>query len=149
MALTEQLMADMKAAMKSHDKTTLSVVRMLKSALMNKKIDLGHELSSAEESQVVSSQMKQAKESLTEFKKAGRQDLVKDTQSQIDVLTKYMPKQLSDDEVKKIVQDTASEIGASSKADFGKLMKAVMPKVKGKADGSVVNSMVKSLLTKD
>ncbi|NUF98029.1 GatB/YqeY domain-containing protein [Lactobacillus mellis] len=146
MSLTNRLMADLKAAMKSHDKTALSVIRMLKSALMNKKIELGHELNSEEELQVVVSQMKQQKDSLAEFEKAHREDLVADTKAQIQVLSRYMPQQLSEAEVQEIVQQTAAKIGATSKADFGKLMQAVMPQVKGKADGNKVNQMVKDLL---
>ncbi|MGL5884522.1 MAG: GatB/YqeY domain-containing protein, partial [Bombilactobacillus sp.] len=137
---------DLKAAMKSHDKTALSVIRMLKSALMNKKIELGHELNSEEELQVVVSQMKQQKDSLAEFEKAHREDLVADTKAQMQVLSQYMPQQLSEAEVQEIVQQTAAKIGATSKADFGKLMQAVMPQVKGKADGNKVNQMVKDLL---
>ncbi|MBA1434600.1 GatB/YqeY domain-containing protein [Bombilactobacillus bombi] len=146
MSLTNRLMTDLKSAMKSHDKTALSVIRMLKSALMNKKIELGHELNSDEELQVVVSQMKQQKDSLAEFQKADREDLVADTKAQMQVLSQYMPQQLSETEVQQIVQTTAEKIGATSKADFGKLMKAVMPQVKGKADGSLVNHMVKDLL---
>ena len=139
-------MTDLTAAMKSHDKTALSVIRMLKSALMNKKIELGHELNSEEELQVVVSQMKQQKDSLAEFEKAQREDLVADTKAQMQVLSQYMPQQLSEAEVQEIVQQTAAKIGAASKADFGKLMQAVMPQVKGKADGNKVNQMVKDLL---
>lgn len=146
MSLTNRLMTDLKAAMISHDKTALSVIRMLKSALMNKKIELGHELNSEEELQVVVSQMKQQKDSLAEFEKAHREDLVADTKAQMQVLSQYMPQQLSEAEVQEIVQQTAAKIGATSKADFGKLMQAVMPQVKGKADGNKVNQMVKDLL---
>lgn len=146
MSLTDRLMTDLKSAMKSHDKTALSVIRMLKSALMNKKIELGHDLNSEEELQVVVTQMKQQKDSLAEFQKAKREDLVADTIAQMQVLSQYMPQQLSDSEVQQIVQQTAAKIGATSKADFGKLMQAVMPKVKGKADGKKVNQMVKDLL---
>lgn len=146
MSLTNRLMTDLKVAMKSHDKTALSVIRMLKSALMNKKIELGHELNSEEELQVVVSQMKQQKDSLVEFEKAQREDLVADTKAQMQVLSQYMPQQLSEAEVQEIVQQTAAKIGATSKADFGKLMQAVMPQVKGKADGNKVNQMVKDLL---
>ncbi|RHW49780.1 GatB/YqeY domain-containing protein [Bombilactobacillus bombi] len=146
MSLTDQLMTDLKSAMKSHDKTALSVIRMLKSALMNKKIELGHDLNAEEENQVVVSQMKQQKDSLAEFEKADRGDLVADAKEQIKVLSQYMPQQLSETEVQQIVQQTADKVGATSKADFGKLMKAVMSQVKGKADGTLVNRMVKDLL---
>lgn len=146
MSLTDQLMTDMKVAMKSHDKTGLSVIRMLKSALMNKKIEVGHDLTADEENQVVVSQMKQQKDSLAEFEKGHRDDLVAETKAQMAVLQNYMPQQLSEAEVRQLIQQTATDIGAESKADFGKLMKAVMAQVKGQADGSLVNKIVKEVL---
>lgn len=146
MSLTDQLMTDIKTAMKSQDKTALSVIRMLKSALMNKKIELGHVLTDQEEAQVVASQMKQQKDSLADFQKGGRDDLVAQTQAQIKVLQQYLPQQLSKAELQQIVQQSAAEIQATSAADFGKLMKTVMPKVRGRADGSLVNQIVKAFL---
>lgn len=146
MSLTDQLMTDIKTAMKSQDKTALSVIRMLKSALMNKKIELGHVLTDQEEAQVVASQMKQQKDSLADFQKGGRDDLVAQTQAQMKVLQQYLPQQLSKAELQQIVQQSAAEIQATNEADFGKLMKTVMPKVRGRADGSLVNQIVKAFL---
>lgn len=146
MSLTDQLMTNIKTAMKSQDKTALSVIRMLKSALMNKKIELGHVLTDQEEAQVVASQMKQQKDSLADFQKGGRDDLVAQTQAQMKVLQQYLPQQLSKAELQQIVQQSAAEIQATSEADFGKLMKTVMPKVRGRADGSLVNQIVKTFL---
>lgn len=146
MSLTDQLMTDIKTAMKSQDKTALSVIRMLKSALMNKKIELGHVLTDQEEAQVVASQMKQQKDSLADFQKGGRDDLVAQTQAQMKILQQYLPQQLSKAELQQIVQQSAAEIQATSEADFGKLMKTVMPKVRGRADGSLVNQIVKAFL---
>ena len=146
MSLTDQLMTDIKTAMKSQDKTALSVIRMLKSALMNKKIELGHVLTDQEEAQVVASQMTQQKDSLADFQKGGRDDLVAQTQAQMKVLQQYLPQQLSKAELQQIVQQSAAEIQATSAADFGKLMKTVMPKVRGRADGSLVNQIVKAFL---
>ena len=146
MSLTDQLMTDIKTAMKSQDKTALSVIRMLKSALMNKKIELGHVLTDQEKAQVVASQMKQQKDSLADFQKGGRDDLVAQTQAQMKVLQQYLPQQLSKAELQQIVQQSAAEIQANSEADFGKLMKTVVPKVRGRADGSLVNQIVKAFL---
>lgn len=146
MSLTDQLMTDIKTAMKSQDKTALSVIRMLKSALMNKKIELGHVLTDQEKAQVVASQMKQQKDSLADFQKGGRDDLVAQTQAQMKVLQQYLPQQLSKAELQQIVQQSAAEIQATSEADFGKLMKTVVPKVRGRADGSLVNQIVKAFL---
>ena len=120
---------------------------MLKAAVANEKINAGHDLSPEEEIAVLSRELKQRKDSLEEFKNAGREDSVKQLEKEIEVVQSYLPKQLSEDEVKDIVQETINEVGATSKADFGKVMGAVMPKLKGKADGKLVNETVKSLLS--
>ncbi|KRM62487.1 hypothetical protein FC26_GL002061 [Paucilactobacillus vaccinostercus DSM 20634] len=146
MSLLETLNQDMKTAMKAKDKTTLSVVRMLKSAVMNEQINLGHDLTNDEEVAVLSRELKQRKDSVAEFDKGGREDLSAQTKAEITVVEKYMPAQLSEDEVKQIVADTVAEVGAQSMADFGKVMGAVMPKLKGQADGKLVNQTVKDLL---
>lgn len=95
----------------------------------------------------MSREYKQRKESLAEFEKAGRQDLVDQTKAELAVVEQYLPKQLSADDVQKIVQETIDQVGASSMKDFGKVMGAVMPKVKGQADGKVVNQAVKAALS--
>lgn len=132
--------------MKAKDKPTLSVVRMLKSAVMNEKINLGHDLTNDEEVAVLSRELKQRKDSVREFEKGNRDDLVADTKAEIEVVEKYLPAQLSEADVKKIITETVSEVGAQSMADFGKVMGAVMPKLKGQADGKLVNQTVKQLL---
>ncbi|KRM96373.1 hypothetical protein FC19_GL000661 [Liquorilactobacillus aquaticus DSM 21051] len=146
MSLLDSLNNDLKAAMKAHDKETLSTVRMLKSAATNEQIKVGHALTSDEEIAVLSRELKQRKDSVAEFSDAGRADLVPSLENEIKVVQRYLPKQLGEDEVKTIVQETMQRVGASSKADFGKVMGAVMPQVKGQADGKLVNSVVKSLL---
>jgi uncharacterized protein YqeY len=147
MSLLHQLTEDMKTAMKAKDKETLSVVRMVKSSLSNEQIKLGHDLNADEELAVLSREMKQRVEELESYKDAGRDDLATDIQGQIDVLKRYMPEQMSEDEVVAVVKETIAEVGASSKADLGKVMGALMPKVKGKADGKLVNATVQSLLS--
>jgi len=146
MGLLAQLTEDMKVAMKAKDRETLSVIRMVKSALSNEQIQLGHDLTPDEEMTVLSREMKQRVEELTSYQEANRDDLAQNIQQQIDVLNKYMPKQLSESEVEDIVKATISEVGATSKADMGKVMGALMPKVKGKADGKLVSQKVQSLL---
>ncbi|MFC6181916.1 GatB/YqeY domain-containing protein [Lactiplantibacillus daowaiensis] len=146
MSLVDTLNGDLKAAMKARDKQSLSVVRMLKSALMNEKINAGHDLTTEEEVSVVSRELKQRRESLAEFENANREDLVTGVKAEIAIVEKYLPKQLSDDEVKQIVADTIEQVGATGKGDFGKVMGAVMPKLKGQADGKLINQTVKSLL---
>ena len=146
MGLLAQLTEDMKVAMKAKDKETLSVIRMVKSALSNEQIQLGHDLTPDEEMTVLSREMKQRVEEMASYQEANRDDLAQNIQQQIDVLNKYMPKQLSESEVEDIVKATISEVGATSKADMGKVMGALMPKVKGKADGKLVSQKVQSLL---
>ncbi|MGM7721071.1 GatB/YqeY domain-containing protein [Metabacillus sp. Hm71] len=148
MSLLEQFNQDMKQAMKNKEKDKLAVIRMVKAALQNEAIKLGNsELSEEEELTVLSRELKQRKDSLQEFKNANRLDLVEKTQAEIDVLVNYMPEQLSEEEVLEIVKQTISEVNASSKADMGKVMGALMPKVKGKADGSLVNKLVQQQLS--
>ncbi|WP_057820125.1 GatB/YqeY domain-containing protein [Schleiferilactobacillus perolens] len=146
MSLLDSLNTDMITAMKAKDKTTLSVIRMIKAALQNEKNEVGRDLTDAEELGVITREMKQRKESLEEFEKANREDLVTGVKAEIAVVEKYMPKQMDDAAIKQTVQDTITEVGATGKADFGKVMKALMPKVKGKADGAKVNAYVKELL---
>ncbi len=147
MSLLKQLQTDMITAMKNRDKDTLAVVRMLKASVQNAQIEAGHDLTPDEEVAVMSREYKQRKESLEEFQKAGRQDLIDKTNNELKVVEKYMPKQLSVDDVKKIVTETVQQVGAASMKDFGKVMGAVMPKVKGQADGKLVNQTVKETLS--
>jgi uncharacterized protein len=146
--LLEILNQDMKQAMKSKDKMALSVIRMVKAAIQNEAIKLGKsQLTEDEELSVLSREFKQRNESLQEFKNAGRDDLVEKTEQEIKILQKYMPKQLSDEELEQLVKETVQEVGAVSKSDMGKVMSAIMPKVKGKADGSKVNKLVMKYLS--
>lgn len=146
MSLLEQLTNDMKEAMKAKDKVTLGVVRMVKSSVSNEQIKLGHDLTADEELAVLSREMKQRVEELESYKDADREDLAEEIQGQIDVLKRYMPEQMSEEAVVAVVKETIAEVGASSNADLGKVMGALMPKVKGKADGKLVNQTVQSLL---
>ncbi len=146
MSLLDTLKSDMIKAMKARDKDTLSVVRMLKAAVQNEQIEVGHDLTPDEEIGVLNREYKQRKESLAEFKKAGRDDLIEKTQAEMKVVEKYLPKQLSDEEVKAKVEEIIKQLNASSMKDFGKVMGASMKALKGQADGQLVNKTVKSLL---
>ncbi|KRM75530.1 GatB Yqey domain-containing protein [Limosilactobacillus coleohominis DSM 14060] len=146
MSLLDNLKKDMITAMKAKDKDTLSVVRMLKASVQNEQINLGHDLTLDEENALMAKEYKQRKDSMAEFEKGGRQDLVDATKKEMAVVAKYMPKQMSADEVEKVVEETIAEVNATSMKDFGKVMGAIMPKVKGKADGKVVNETVKKVL---
>lgn len=138
----------MVSAMKNRDKETLNVVRMLKAAVQNEQIELGHDLSANEEIAVMAREYKQRKESLEEFEKAGREDLINQAKNELAIVEKYMPKQLSKDEVTKIVKEVIDELNASSMKNFGQVMGLVMPKVQGQADGKLVNQVVKEQLSK-
>ena len=147
MSLLDQLNHDMKEAMKSKDKDRLSVIRMVKASLQNEAIKLGEKsLSEDEELTVLTREYKQRKDSLQEFKTAGRDDLVQKLEQEIAVLQSYMPEQLSEDEISEIVLSSIKEVQATSKKDMGKVMSHVMPKVKGKADGSLINKIVQQHL---
>lgn len=146
MNLSEQIASDLKDAMRARDKVKLNTVRMIKSALMNEKIKVGHELSSDEELTVLNREKKQREESIAEFTHANRNDLADETKQELKIVESYLPKQLSAEELKEIVADTIKEVGATGKSDFGKVMKAIMPKIKGKADGKAASATVRNQL---
>ena len=146
MSLSERLNEDMKQAMKSQDKFKLSVIRMIRSSIKNAEIDRRKTLDDNEVLDVLSREIKQRKDSLQEFEKAGRDDLVENLKKEIAIIAEYMPQPLSEEELKAIVRQTIQETGASSKADMGKVMSALMPKVKGRADGKLVNQLVQQFL---
>lgn len=148
MSLLEKLNQDMKQAMKDKDKETLSVIRMIKASIQNELIKLGKDtLSEDEELTILSREVKQRKDSLQEFKAAEREDLVNKIESELSVLQKYMPKQLTNEELETIIQSTIQEVNATSKKDMGKVMSAVMSKVKGRADGSQIKDLVLKILS--
>lgn len=148
--LYDTIMTDMKEAMKSHDKETLSTLRFLKSAIdlfkINNKMDRTESPSDDTVIEVVSKQVKTHKESIEEFKKAGRNDLVENLLKEVQVLSKYLPEQLSEDEVRSKIDEVISSIEATSIKDMGKVMKELTPLFKGKADMKLVNTIVKEKL---
>lgn len=147
MNLSDRLTEDMKQAMKAKDKPRVSTLRMMKSSLKNESIKLGKELSADDELTVLGRELKQRRDSLREYENAGRDDLAAGERAEIAIIENYMPEPLSDEELERIVAETIRQVGASTKADMGKVMSAVMPKVKGKADGSQVNKMVQKQLS--
>lgn len=148
MSLSERLVQDMKAAMKAKDKDTLSVIRTVRASIKNREIERGSELSDEDITDVLSRELKQRNDSLQEFKKAGREDLVTKTEREITVLKRYLPEPLSEEALRKLVKETVKEVGANTRADMGKVMSALMPNVKGRADGKLVNRLVQEELTK-
>ncbi|MFB5677265.1 GatB/YqeY domain-containing protein [Paenibacillus terreus] len=146
MNLSERLNEDMKQAMKSKDKFKLSTIRMVRSTIKNLEIELKRDLDDTELLDILSREIKQRKDALQEFEKAGRDELAESNRAEIEILSQYLPAQLTEEEIKVIVQQTIQETGASSKADMGKVMAALMPKVKGRADGKLVNQTVQQFL---
>lgn len=147
MSLVERINEDMKTAMKSQDKETLNVIRMVKSAVQLAKIELKHDLSDEEVIDVISKQIKMRKDSIAEFSKASRDDLVSQYQSEIEILQKYMPEQLSKEEVLSIIDEAFALINPTSQKQMGLIMKEVNPKVRGKFDMGEVSKIIKDKLS--
>lgn len=148
MSLKERLTEDMKQAMKDKEigKLRLSVIRMVRANIKNVEIDSKQELSDDEVLDVVSKEVKMRRDSIEEFKKGNRLDLVENLELEIEVLMKYLPEQLSEAEVRTLVEQAVVEAKAVSPKDMGKVMAVLMPKVKGRADGKLVNTIVREML---
>lgn len=146
MSIKEKLAEDMKTAMKAKDSARLSTIRMLNSVLKNREIDQRRELSDEEVVAAISTAVKQRRDSIEQFKAGGRQDLVEKEEAEVAILMAYLPQQLTEDEIRDIVKSAIAETSATSGKDMGKVMKVIMPKTKGKADGGLVNKVVKELL---
>lgn len=145
--MREKILKDLVSAMKSQDKETLSVLRMIKGAIQLEEINKKSELNDEDVIGVVSKQIKTRKESITEFEKAGRNDLIEQTSKEIEILSKYMPEQLSEEEVLKVIDKAFDVVNPSAQSDMGKLMGFVTPKLKGKADMSFVSKTIKERLS--
>ncbi|MBQ3334346.1 MAG: GatB/YqeY domain-containing protein [Eubacteriaceae bacterium] len=147
MTLKEQLLTDLKSAMKSKDKVAKDTVTMIRAAVLQKEKDTKAELEDNEILDIIAKQHKQRKDALADFVKAGRDDLIETTNQEIAIIKKYLPEQLSREEIEKIVDETIEEVGATSMKEMGKVMGKLMPKVKGVADGKVVNEIVREKLS--
>lgn len=145
-SLKRRINQDAKEALKSKDTLTLNVLRMLKSEIRYKEIERGSELSDDDVISVLSTAIKKRKDSIQQFEKGGRDDLASKEKQELTVVTNYMPEQVSEEELSQIVSQAISEEGATGASDLGKVMKLVMPKVRGRADGKKVNQMVSSQL---
>ena len=148
MFIKDQLTADMKQAMKDREagKLRLAVIRMVRANIKNVEINDKRELNDDEVLAVLMKEVKMRQESLEEFEKAGRDELVAQAKEEIAILKKYLPEALSDDELKAIVAGVVAEVGATTMKDMGKVMPAVMAKTKGRADGKRINAIVRDLL---
>ena len=147
MLLREKVNGDIAAAMKSKEAARLSALRMLKAAIMNKGVEKAHDLDDAEVLQVVSTLVKQRRDSIEQFAKGGRTDLVDKETAEIAVLEQYLPPAASPADIEAAIVDAIAETGATSVKDMGKVMKAVMPRLAGKnADGRAINEAVRRKL---
>ncbi len=139
-------MEDLKTSMKNKDTIRKNTITMVRAAIKQIEVDERKELTDEEIIEIISKQLKEKRNVIGDFEKGGREDLVDLTNKEIDILLEYLPKQLTREEVEKIVIETIKEINATSMKDIGLVMKAVMPKVKGKTDGNIVSSIVKDIL---
>lgn len=146
MSLKEKLQEDLKSSMKNKDTVKKSVVTLIRAAIKQHEVDNRVELADDAIIDIISKQLKQRKDSLAEFVKANRDDLVEETKSEIQVLEGYLPQQLSEEELEKIVIETIAEVGATSMKDMGKIMAVIKPKTAGRADGRKINELVKKNL---
>ena len=146
MSLKEKLQEDLKSSMKNKDTIRKSVITLVRAAIKQIEVDQRVELDDVAVMDIISKQLKQRNDSLAEFEKAGREDLIEETKSEIQVLKEYLPQQLSEEELEKIVIETIAEVGATSMKDMGKIMAIIKPKTAGRADGRKINELVKQNL---
>ena len=147
MVMKERILNNLKEAMKQKDKELLSVIRMVKGAIQMDEIAKKRELNDDEVIAIISKQIKTRKESIAEFEKAGRDDLKNQTQSEIDILMRYMPEQMSEEEVLRVIDQAFETVQPTSMKDMGKLMGVITPQVRGKADMGFVNKTIKERLS--
>lgn len=146
MELSQRIEEALKEAMKARDENRLNAVRLLMTALKVKEKEIKRSLNEAEIQQVISGQIKQRRDSVDQYGKADRQDLAAREEEEIRVLQGFLPEPFSEEELERIVAEAISQVGATSARDMGKVMKVLMPKVAGKADGKLVNELVRKKL---
>ena len=146
--MRNQILEDLKTDMKNQDKERLSVIRMVKGAIQMSELNKKHELSDAEVIDVISKEIKTRKDSINEFKKGNREDLIEKTQKEIDILQTYLPKQLSEEELNEIIDKVFDKVKPESSKDMGMVMKELKPLINGKADMGIVSKIVKTKLEK-
>ncbi len=146
MSLSQRITDDMKEAMKTKNNATLSTLRLLRSSLKNKQIDLQHELSDEEVLAVIKTQVKQLNDSIASFQSGGREDMASAAKAEIAVLEHYLPAQMSDEQLEQVVKEVIAQTGALGKQDIGKVMGAAVKAAAGQADGARIKSIVERLL---
>ena len=146
MVLREQIVEAQKKAMKEKNAEKLSILRVLWAAIKNEEIDRRQELTDEQVQEVVARQVKQLKDALVDFERGGRADLIEKTNQEISVLVEYLPEQMSDDDLEKLIKNILTDNNITDTKDAGRAMSVVMPAVKGKADGSKVRNIVNQIL---
>ncbi|MDK2800093.1 MAG: uncharacterized protein PWP27_1775 [Clostridiales bacterium] len=146
-SLKDRLLEDMKNAMKDKDPIKKKTVQMARAAILQFEKDNKTTLDDEGIVEIIAKEVKKRKDVLPEYEKSGRQDLIDELKQEIAILMDYLPEQLSEDELDVMVKETIEEVGASSMKDMGKVMAAIMPKTKGRADGKTINTLVKKYLT--
>lgn len=144
--MKEKILIDLKNAMKNQNRELLSVVRMVKGAIQMEEIKVKHELSDEEVITIIGREIKTRKESIKEFEKGGRQDLIDKTSREVEILSKYMPAQMSEEEIIKVIDEVFAKVNPTGPSDMGKVMGTIAPLVKGKADLGLVNIKIKEKL---
>lgn len=144
--LKDRVAEDMRAAMKARDQVRVSTLRMLMTAIKNAEVERGRSLDDGEVVEMTSREAKRRKESIEAFGKGGRADLVANEEAELAVLQEYLPAAISEEDLARVVDEAIAEAGATTSKDMGRVMKAVMPKVAGRADGAAVSALVKSRL---
>ncbi|AGX42101.1 GatB/YqeY domain-containing protein [Clostridium saccharobutylicum] len=144
--IKDRLQEDWKAALKTKDKFTANVISTAKSAILLVEKTDNRKLEDEEVITILAKEVKQRRESMVEFEKGNRQDLVDQCKAEIEILLKYLPQQLGEEEIKQIVKESAEEVGANSIKDMGKVMSVVRPKIVGRADGKLVSQIIKEYL---
>jgi len=142
----DQLQKDLKKAMLSQDAERKATIRMSLSAIKNAEIDRGRELEDSEIQAILQKEVKSRRETIEDAKRAQRPDIITGTEAEIEILETYLPQQLSHEEIETLVREAIDEVGATSPREIGQVMKVLMPRVRGQADGNQVNQIVRQLL---
>lgn len=145
--MKQKILNDLKKAMKNQNKELLSVIRMVKGAIQMEEIKVKHELSDDEVIGIIAREIKTRKESIKEFEKGNRTDLIEQTKKEIDILNRYMPEQMSEEEINATIDSVFAKVNPTKPSDMGAIMKEITPLVKGKADMSLVSSKIKEKLS--
>lgn len=146
--MRDRILEDLKSAMKAQNKDVLSVIRMVKGAMQMEELNKKRPLTDEEMVSIISKQIKTRKESIVEFEKGNRNDLIEQTKKEIEILNTYMPEQMSEEEILKVIEEVFAKVNPTGISDLGKVMGQISPLVKGKADLGLVNKLIREKLTK-